>query len=88
MSYGAVMQNAWKLYIKSSTGFKTRPFNNVLREVQEFTAVASRPEGTIPGGVHFETTGQRRDGMHRRHWRGEAMKHLSGNAITLHVIHD
>ncbi|MHA7851103.1 class II 3-deoxy-7-phosphoheptulonate synthase [Roseovarius sp.] len=43
--------------IKSATGYKTRPFENVLREVQEFFAV-HRAEGTIPGGVHFEMTGQ------------------------------
>ncbi|SDN33502.1 3-deoxy-D-arabinoheptulosonate-7-phosphate synthase [Lutimaribacter pacificus] len=43
--------------IKSATGFKTRPFDAVLREVQEFFAV-HRAEGTIPGGVHFEMTGQ------------------------------
>ena len=43
--------------IKSSTGFKTRPFDNVLREVQEFFAI-HKAEGTIPGGVHFEMTGK------------------------------
>ena len=43
--------------IKSSSGFKTRPFDSVLREVREFFAV-HRDEGTIPGGVHFEMTGQ------------------------------
>ncbi len=43
--------------IKSSTGFKTRPFDAVLREVREFFAVHAA-EGTIPGGVHFEMTGQ------------------------------
>ncbi len=43
--------------IKSSTGYKTRPFDSVLREVQEFFAV-HHAEGTIPGGVHFEMTGQ------------------------------
>ncbi|MDR9485490.1 MAG: 3-deoxy-7-phosphoheptulonate synthase class II [Sediminimonas sp.] len=43
--------------IKSSSGYKTRPFDAVLREVQEFFAV-HRAEGTIPGGVHFEMTGQ------------------------------
>jgi 3-deoxy-7-phosphoheptulonate synthase len=42
--------------IKSSTGYKTRPFDNVLREVREFFAIHSA-EGTIPGGVHFEMTG-------------------------------
>jgi len=43
--------------IKSATGYKTRPFDNVLREVQDFFTV-HRAEGTIPGGVHFEMTGQ------------------------------
>ncbi|TDK45080.1 class II 3-deoxy-7-phosphoheptulonate synthase [Antarcticimicrobium luteum] len=43
--------------IKSSTGFKTRPFESVLREVREFFAVHAA-EGTVPGGVHFEMTGQ------------------------------
>ncbi|MHA6261898.1 class II 3-deoxy-7-phosphoheptulonate synthase [Arenibacterium sp. CAU 1754] len=43
--------------IKSSTGFKTRPFESVLREVREFFAVHTA-EGTVPGGVHFEMTGQ------------------------------
>ena len=43
--------------IKSSTGFKTRPFDSILREVREFFAVHAA-EGTIPGGVHFEMTGQ------------------------------
>ncbi|MEL7395870.1 MAG: 3-deoxy-7-phosphoheptulonate synthase class II [Pseudomonadota bacterium] len=42
--------------IKSATGYKTRPFESVLREVQEFFAI-HRAEGTIPGGVHFEMTG-------------------------------
>ncbi|MEL6952033.1 MAG: 3-deoxy-7-phosphoheptulonate synthase class II [Pseudomonadota bacterium] len=43
--------------IKSNTGYKTRPFQSVLQEVQEFFAV-HRAEGTVPGGVHFEMTGQ------------------------------
>ena len=43
--------------IKSATGYKTRPFESVLREVREFFAV-HKAEGTIPGGVHFEMTGQ------------------------------
>lgn len=42
--------------IKSSTGYKTRPFDRVLAEVREFFAV-HRAAGTIPGGVHFEMTG-------------------------------
>lgn len=43
--------------IKSATGYKTRPFDSVLREVREFFAI-HHAEGTIPGGVHFEMTGQ------------------------------
>ena len=43
--------------IKSASGYKTRPFESVLREVREFFAV-HKAEGTIPGGVHFEMTGQ------------------------------
>ena len=43
--------------IKSASGYKTRPFENVLTEVQEFFAI-HRAEGTIPGGVHFEMTGK------------------------------
>ena len=43
--------------VKSSSGYKTRPFDQVLAEVQEFFAV-HRDHGTIPGGVHFEMTGQ------------------------------
>jgi 3-deoxy-7-phosphoheptulonate synthase len=42
--------------IKSSSGYKTRPFESVLREVQEFFAIHNA-EGTVPGGVHFEMTG-------------------------------
>jgi 3-deoxy-7-phosphoheptulonate synthase len=43
--------------IKSETGYKTRPFERILREVREFFAVHAA-EGTIPGGVHFEMTGR------------------------------
>ncbi|MBD3663260.1 class II 3-deoxy-7-phosphoheptulonate synthase [Sulfitobacter aestuariivivens] len=43
--------------IKSSSGYKTRPFDAVLREVREFFGVHAA-EGTVPGGVHFEMTGQ------------------------------
>ncbi len=42
---------------KSPSGFKTRKFSNILKEVQGFFAV-HRNEGTHPGGVHFEMTGQ------------------------------
>ena len=43
--------------IKSASGYKTRPFDSVLREVREFFAIHNA-EGTIPGGVHFEMTGK------------------------------
>lgn len=43
--------------IKSPSGYKTRPFERVLGEVREFFGV-HREFGTIPGGVHFEMTGQ------------------------------
>ncbi len=43
--------------VKSGSGYKTRPFDSVLREVREFFGVHAA-EGSIPGGVHFEMTGQ------------------------------
>ncbi|HEX9837371.1 MAG TPA: 3-deoxy-7-phosphoheptulonate synthase class II [Alphaproteobacteria bacterium] len=43
--------------IKSSTGYKTRPFDRIVSEVEGFFAV-HRAEGTHPGGVHLELTGQ------------------------------
>jgi 3-deoxy-7-phosphoheptulonate synthase len=43
--------------IKSDSGYKTRPFESVLQEVQEFFQI-HRDHGTIPGGVHFEMTGK------------------------------
>ncbi len=43
--------------IKAASGYKTRPFESVLREVREFFEI-HKAEGSIPGGVHFEMTGQ------------------------------
>ena len=43
--------------IKSESGYKTRPFESVLREVREFFDIHNA-EGTYPGGVHFEMTGK------------------------------
>ncbi|MFL5333183.1 MAG: class II 3-deoxy-7-phosphoheptulonate synthase [Geminicoccaceae bacterium] len=43
--------------IKSSTGYKTRPFDRVLAEVRSFFAV-HKGEGTHAGGIHVEMTGQ------------------------------
>lgn len=43
--------------IKAATGYKTRPFDRILSEVESFFDV-HRAEGTHPGGVHVEMTGQ------------------------------
>jgi GAF domain-containing protein len=43
--------------VKAASGYKTRPFDRILAEVRGFFAV-HRAEGTHPGGVHFEMTGQ------------------------------
>jgi 3-deoxy-7-phosphoheptulonate synthase len=43
--------------ITAATGFKTRPFDRVLSEVDTFFAV-HRTEGTHAGGVHVEMTGK------------------------------
>jgi 3-deoxy-7-phosphoheptulonate synthase len=43
--------------IKAANGYKTRPFERILAEVRGFFAVHAA-EGTHPGGVHFEMTGQ------------------------------
>jgi 3-deoxy-7-phosphoheptulonate synthase len=43
--------------VNSSTGYKTRDFERILQEVRCFFA-AHAQEGTYPGGLHFEMTGQ------------------------------
>jgi len=43
--------------VKTDNGFKTRPFERVLAEVNRFFAV-HQDEGTYAGGVHFEMTGR------------------------------
>ncbi|MGD9868204.1 MAG: class II 3-deoxy-7-phosphoheptulonate synthase [Hyphomicrobiales bacterium] len=43
--------------IKAATGYKTRPFDLILKEVEAFFDVA-QAEGCHPGGVHLEMTGQ------------------------------
>ena len=43
--------------IKTDSGYKTRPFDYILTEVQQFMQVL-HSEGCWPGGVHFEMTGQ------------------------------
>ncbi len=42
---------------KSSTGFKTRDFENILGEVKQFFAI-HKGEGTVAGGIHLEMTGE------------------------------
>ena len=41
----------------ANTGYKTRPFDHILREVDQFFDV-HQAEGTYAGGVHIEMTGQ------------------------------
>lgn len=43
--------------VKTDSGYKTRPFDNILTEVRQFMQVL-HSEGCWPGGVHFEMTGQ------------------------------
>jgi len=43
--------------VKASNNYKTRVFDEILREVKGFFKVHEQ-EGTFPGGVHLEMTGQ------------------------------
>lgn len=43
--------------IKTSNNYKTREFKEILKEVKDFFKV-HKEEGTFPGGVHLEMTGQ------------------------------
>lgn len=43
--------------IKSSTGYKTRKFDDILSEITSFFQI-HKAIGTYAGGVHFEMTGQ------------------------------
>jgi 3-deoxy-7-phosphoheptulonate synthase len=43
--------------IKSSNGYKTRRFDDILSEIKSFFKI-HKALGTIAGGVHFEMTGQ------------------------------
>ncbi len=43
--------------VKASSGFKTRPFERIMGEIQAFFAV-NRAEGTYAGGIHLEMTGR------------------------------
>jgi 3-deoxy-7-phosphoheptulonate synthase len=43
--------------VTAATGYKTRPFDNIVSEVEQFFAI-HRAEGSYAGGVHVEMTGQ------------------------------
>lgn len=43
--------------VKAANGFKTRPFDYILSELEQFMDI-HQAEGTHAGGVHFEMTGQ------------------------------
>lgn len=43
--------------VTASNGLKTRSFDKILEEVQQFFSI-HKSEGTYAGGVHFEMTGQ------------------------------
>jgi len=43
--------------IKATSGYKTRPFNNVVKEVKNVFA-CHQSEGSYAGGLHIEMTGQ------------------------------
>jgi 3-deoxy-7-phosphoheptulonate synthase len=43
--------------VTAGTGYKTRPFENIVAETERFFDI-HRAEGTYPGGVHIEMTGQ------------------------------
>ena len=43
--------------IKASSGYKTRPLKNIISEIEQFFKI-HRSEGSYPGGIHLEMTGQ------------------------------
>ena len=43
--------------IKSTSGYKTRPFDHILSEVRQVFAI-HQGEGSYAGGIHIEMTGQ------------------------------
>ena len=43
--------------IKSKSGYKTRPFENILNEVKKNIEIHNS-EGSHAGGIHLEMTGQ------------------------------
>jgi 3-deoxy-7-phosphoheptulonate synthase len=43
--------------VTAASGYKTRPFESIVSEVEQFLAICAA-EGGYPGGVHIEMTGQ------------------------------
>ena len=43
--------------VKASSGYKTRPLINIISEIDKFFKIHQN-EGTYPGGIHLEMTGQ------------------------------
>ncbi len=43
--------------VKSTSGYKTRPFDSIMSEVRRFMAI-HQAEGTHAGGIHVEMTGK------------------------------
>ncbi|HZV20201.1 MAG TPA: 3-deoxy-7-phosphoheptulonate synthase class II [Hyphomicrobiales bacterium] len=43
--------------IKAASGYKTRPFSAIMREVENFFDIC-QAEGVYPGGIHIEMTGK------------------------------
>ena len=42
---------------KSNNGYKTRSFDKIIEEIEVFFSI-HKQEGTFPGGIHLEITGQ------------------------------
>jgi len=43
--------------VKASSGYKTRQFDDIMRELRQFFSV-HQAEGSYPGGIHLEMTGE------------------------------
>ena len=43
--------------VKASSGYKTRQFDDIMRELRQFFLV-HQAEGSYPGGIHLEMTGE------------------------------
>jgi len=43
--------------VKASNGYKTRQFDDIMRELRQFFSV-HQAEGSYPGGIHLEMTGE------------------------------